>query len=136
MTHILHTRTVHKTALLANTARGSTNKSKFKKILNKQKHASRIIYFKDMYTSATPLMQNFNVLNIYQLNIYQVLLFKNHNISKIFEKCFKITFNKYNTKASNKNFYKTFYKTKCAQFPISFRGPQLRKYRLLLLNTK
>ena len=120
---------IHSYLNYANIAWASTNKSKLKKILNKQKHASRIIYFKDKFTSAAPLMQNFNVLNIYQLNIYQVLLFmhkvKNHNISKIFEKCFKITFNKYNTKASNKNFYKPFCKTKCAQFAISFRGPQL-----------
>ena len=54
------------------------------------------------FTSAKPLIQNFNVLSIYQLNICQALLFmhkvKNQNISKIFEKCFKITFNKYNTK--------------------------------------
>ena len=94
---------IHSYLNYANIAWASTNKSKLKKILNKQKHASRIIYFKDKFTSAAPLMQNFNVLNIYQLNtIYQVLLFmhkvKNHNISKIFEKCFKITFNKYNTK--------------------------------------
>ena len=72
--------------------------------------------------SLTPLMKHFNVLNTYQLNIYQVLLFmpkvENHNISKIFEKCFKITFNKYNTKSSNTSVYKPFYKTNCAQFAI------------------
>ena len=83
-----------------------------------------------LYTSrisAKTLMKNFNVLNIYELSIYQVSYVykvKNHNISKIFEKCFKITFIKFNTKSSNTSFYKTFYKTKCAEFAISFRGPQ------------
>ena len=44
-----------------------------------------------------------------------------HDSGKILEKCFKITFNKYNTNATKTSFYNPFYKTKCAQFAISFR---------------
>ena len=43
---------------------GSTNKSKLNVILRRQKHASRIIYFKDKYTHARPLLKEMNALRI------------------------------------------------------------------------
>ena len=113
----------------ANIAWASTHKSKLKGLLRKQKHASRIIYFKDKYTHAKPLMQKMKSLNIYQLNIYQILLFmhkvKNNNIPNIFKNSFQLNNNKYNTKSSQTTFYKPFCKTTFAQFAISFRGPHM-----------
>ena len=81
-----------------------------------QKHASHIISFKDRYTHAKPLMTSLNTLNIYQLNIYKILLLmnkvKNNNITHVFKQSFSIVNSKYNTKSSNLNFYKHLYKTK------------------------
>jgi len=96
-----------------------------------------IIYFKDKYTHAKPLMQKMKTLNIYQLNIYQILLFmhkvKNNNIPNIFKQSFQLNHNKYNTKSSKTTFFKPFYKTKFAQFAISFRGPHM--WNVLIPNT-
>ena len=54
---------------------GSTNQNKLKKLHNKQKHAARIICNEDRYSPSRPLMKKLNILNIYQLNIYQTLSF-------------------------------------------------------------
>ena len=54
---------------------GSTNKTKLNQLLRHQKHASRIIFFKDKLTHAKPLLQYINALNVYQLNIFHILLF-------------------------------------------------------------
>ena len=75
-------------------------------------------------------MQKMKSLNIYQLNIYQILLFmykvKNNNIPNIFKNSFQLNNNKYNTKSSQTTFYKPFCKTTTfAQFAISFRGPHM-----------
>ena len=112
-----------------NIAWGSTSKTNLKILFRRQKHASRIIYFKDKVTHARPLMKSFNALNIYQLNIYQILLFmhkvKNNNIFSLFKRCFSETRNKYNTKATETTFSKPFFITKRGQYIITFRGPQL-----------
>ena len=52
----------------------STGPNKLNKLHSKQKHASRIIFNKDIMTHARPLLlKQLNILNIYQLNIYQTL---------------------------------------------------------------
>ena len=52
-----------------------------------QKHGSRIINFQDKLTHAKPLLQELRGLNIYQLNIFQTLLFmhkvKNDNVPDV-----------------------------------------------------
>ena len=58
-----------------NIAWSSTNPSKLKKILNKQKHASRIILSEEINTHSRPLMKKLGILNIFQVNILQTLLF-------------------------------------------------------------
>ena len=72
----------------ANIAWSSTNPSKLKKILNKQKHASRIILSEERNTHSRPLMKKLGILNIFQLNILQTLLFmfktKNEESPRIF----------------------------------------------------
>ena len=107
----------------------STNKTKLKTLHRRQKHGSRIINFKDKFTHAEPLMQELNALNIFQLNVYQTLLFmhkvKHLNIPKVFEDDFTVNRNKYNTKAANTTFYKPQYNTKMCQFSIRYRGPHI-----------
>ena len=123
---------IHSYLSYGNIAWASTNKSKLNTLHRRQKHASRIIYFKDKNTHAKPLLKKLNALNIYQLNVYQVLLFmhkvKNNSIPNVFKNAFIINSNKYNTKNANTTFYKPFFKTKCSQFSITFRGPHLWNY--------
>ena len=49
----------------------STKYTKLKKLDNKQKHVSRIIFHQDKKsTHARPLMKKLSAINIYRLNIY------------------------------------------------------------------
>ena len=113
----------------ANIAWCSTNRSKLTKLFNKQKHASRIIFNVDKFTHSRPLMKNLNVLNVYQINIYQSLIFmykfNNKMTPTIFNTLFKKIEHAYPTRFSNNNFVqpKTFSKT--TNFSISKRGPYL-----------
>ena len=66
---------IHTHLNYANITWASTNPNKLNKKYNKQKHATRIIFNKDRMTHARPLMKQLNILNIYQLNIYQTLSF-------------------------------------------------------------
>ena len=120
---------VHSYLNYGNIAWASTNITKLKPLLRRQKHGSRIINFQDKLTHAKPLLQELRALNIYQLNIFQTLLFmhkvKNDNVPDVFRNKFIINTNKYNTKAANTTFYKPFYKTKTSQYSIMFRGPHL-----------
>ena len=47
------------------------------KVYLKQKHAVRIVFNKDKLTNSKPLFENLDVLNVYQINIYQHLNFIN-----------------------------------------------------------
>ena len=63
-----------------NIAWGSASKTKLKKIFIYKKKTGRIIYFSDQLTLAKPLMLDMNLLNVYEINIYQnfVLVCKAH----------------------------------------------------------
>ena len=120
---------IHSYINYANIAWASTNQTKIKKLYSKQKHASRIIYHQDKQTHARPLMKNLNALNIYQINIIQILVFmfklNNNMVPNTFHKQFESIHNKYPTKFSSLNLKqpKTF--SKMIKFSISSRGPQL-----------
>ena len=120
---------VHSYITYANIAWASTCKTKLVKLYNKQKHASRIMYNKDKYTHAKPLMKSLNALNIFQINIYQilVLMFKSqHNLSPIvFQNMFEKVNHKYPTKFADKNFVIPRKTLKSSTFSISSRGPIL-----------
>ena len=111
----------------SNIAWASTNQTKLKKLLNKQKHASRIIYYEDRYTHARPLMQSLNALNIYQLNIFQTLIFmfkvKNNMAPNIFNNNIKTLSHKYPTKHSKINFNEPLKTNNYCKYAISSRGP-------------
>ena len=120
---------IHSYLNYGNIAWASTNKSKLKTLLRKQKHAARLINFKDKLTHAKPLLLDMKALNIYQLNIFQILIFmqkvKTQHIPYVFTNSFKIYSNKYNTRTTNTTFYKPFFRTKTSQFSITFRGPHI-----------
>ena len=140
---------IHSYLTYGSMAWGSTNKTKLNNLLMHQKHAARIIFFKDKLTHAKPLLKSMNALNIYQLNIFQILLFmhnvKNNQTPNIFNNIFSKLENKYNTRLCEHNFTKPLYKTKLAQYTITFRGPQLwnslvptdyKKYSFQLFKSK
>jgi len=70
----------------ANIAWCSTNKTKIKKLFTKQKHAIRIITNAHRLSPSQPLFNNLKILNVYQMNIYHILIFmyqvKNKNDPK------------------------------------------------------
>ena len=113
----------------ANIAWGSTHKSKLNSLYIHQKHASRLIYNKDKFTHADPLLKNLNALNIYQINIYQntlfMLKFKLGLVPTYFtDSFFYINANRYITRGTG-NFTLPLKKTKFSQFSIVYRGPYL-----------
>ena len=59
----------------ANIAWVRTNKSTLQALYRHQKHAARIINFKDKFTSAKPLLEQFNAMTVYEMNIFQTLCF-------------------------------------------------------------
>ena len=58
----------------ANISWAKTNKTKLKKLFGKQKHVGRIIFNQGRLTHASPLIKTFNALNVYQIDMLQLLL--------------------------------------------------------------
>ena len=73
---------IHSYINYANIAWGGTHKSKLLPMLRQQKHAARIIFFKDKQSHARPLMREMKAINIYQINILQNLILM-YKIKKI-----------------------------------------------------
>ena len=120
---------IHSYLNYGNIAWASTNRYKLKKLHNQQKHAARIICNEDRYTPSKPLMKKLNILNIYQLNIYQTLSFmfktKQNTTPAIFQQKFKTINHKYPTKFSANNLLIPNQKLKSSRFSISARGPTI-----------
>ena len=72
-----------------NIAWASTNKNKLQALYHHQKHAAKIINFKDKFTSAKPLLEKINAMTAYEMNIFQTPCFmylcKNGNTSSFFK---------------------------------------------------
>jgi len=66
---------IHTYINYANIAWASTHKSKLERLYRHQKHAARLINFKDRYTHAKPLLEEMKILTIYELNIFNVIFF-------------------------------------------------------------
>ena len=119
---------IHSYLNYANIAWGSTNKSKLESLYRHQKHASRIINFKDKFTHSKPLLQSMKVLNIFQLNLFQTLCFmfktKHNDTPEIFANILNVIQNKYTTRSSGR-YYPPFKRTTSSQFSISYRGPYI-----------
>ena len=102
---------------------------KTKKILNKQKHASRIILSEERNTHSRPLMKKLGILNIFQLNILQTLLFmfktKNEVNPRIFSDQFSNIEYKYSTRFSDNNFKQHKRISNSTYYSIVNRGPYL-----------
>ena len=120
---------IHNYVNYCNIAWASTSRTKLDKILKKQKHAVRIIYNKDKFTHSKPLMRDMNALNVYQINIFQVLKFmykSKHNLNpREFDNTFTKIHHGYPTKFFRSNFKQLKVITKTTSFAISSRGPKI-----------
>ena len=112
-----------------NTVWGSTHKTKLSGILKKQKHALRLIHFQSRDSYSQPLFKRTNVLNIYHLNLYFILIsifkIKQNLAPSIFIKQFKLIQHKYITRYSRQNFIRGKSSSKVTSFKISDRGIKL-----------
>ena len=111
----------------------------FKKILIKQKHDVRIIFHEEKEANARPLLNEIHALNVYQINILQILTFmqkvKNAIIPKVFLNTFEeIVHKKYPINFLKYNFKQPSAFTNYAKFSISSRGPQL--WNIILSETE
>ena len=109
----------------------STSMTKLKKLLSKQKQALRTIPIPTSQSKSRSkqLMRELYVLNIYQLNIYNVLnlMFKVKNglIPDAFQNKFNMISHDYFTKNSMYNFKEPRFSLQVTKFEISSRGPRL-----------
>ena len=113
----------------ANIVWASTYKSKLEGFYRRQKHAARIINFKDRFTHAQPLLHDMNALNIFQINLFRIIYFTFKFKVKIAPPIFHSLFmpgpeNKYNIRSREK-LTEPLYRKKCTQFNIDYRGPHL-----------
>ena len=66
---------IHNYVNYANITWGSTSKSNLEHLYHFRKHASYVIYHKDHYTHASPPLNDMKAVNVFQLNILNVLCF-------------------------------------------------------------
>ena len=120
---------IHNYVNYCNIAWASTSRTKLDKILKKQKHVVRIIYNKDKFTYSKPLMRDVNALNVYQINVFQVLKFmykSKHNLNpRMFDNTFTEIHQGYPTRFSRSNFKQPKIITKTTSFAISSCGPKI-----------
>ena len=80
-------------------------------------------------TNSRTFMEENNILNVYKINLYQVLnfMFRVHNetIPKTFNNKFKYIDHKYETRHSTDNFMVPKRTTRITRFAISSRGPRI-----------
>ena len=120
---------IHSYLNYGNLAWASTNKTKLEVLYRHQKHAIRVINFKDRYTHTKPFFEEMKILDIYQMNITNILIFlfkcKLKTCPPIFLNLYKERPpNKYNMKSKDV-LVEPACKTKLASFSISYRAPFL-----------
>ena len=120
---------IHSYLNYCNMAWASTYKSHLKRLLNVQKKAVRIIMNKDTYADTRPLMKDLNILNIYQMNLFQILLFmfksKNETNPRVFKSKFAVINHRYPTRYSTNNLKIPTTRLRKTDFSITCRGPSL-----------
>ena len=66
---------IHSYLNYGNIAWGSTCRTNLISLYRSQKHAIRVINFKDRFTHTKPLFEEIKILNVYELNVFQVICF-------------------------------------------------------------
>ena len=113
-----------------NIARASTTKSKLRKIASQQRQVNAIPKIDNQeITNSRKSMEENDILNVYKLNLYQVLnfMFRVHNetIPKSFQTKFQYIEHKYETLQSKDNCIIPKRNTRITHFAISSRGPHI-----------
>ena len=120
---------IHSYVNYANIAWASTSKSKLKRLYRCQKHAARVIYHKDWYTHASPLLNDMKALNVFKLNIFNILCFMYKCKQNLNPPVFRNIFtHRTKTKYALRNEYsiqEPLCRTNFSQYCISYRGPYL-----------
>ena len=113
----------------ANIAWGSTYRTKLKTIHFHQKSAVRLVFHEDKLAHSRPLLRSLNALNVYQINLYQHLIFmfklNTNQAPSIFSDLIKKPDHKYPTKFSENCFSLKHFSLKSSKYSISFRGPKI-----------
>ena len=83
----------------------------------------------DRYTSGRPLLKALGILNVYQLNLYQTLIFmfklKHKMIPEVFQSQFSVINHRYPTRYSSNSFKIPKTSLHKTDFSISCRGPRI-----------
>ena len=120
---------IHSYVNYANIAWASTSKSKLELLYRCKKHAARVIYHKDRYTHASPLLNDMKALNIFKLNIFNILSFMYKCKQKLNPPVFRNIFtHRTKSKYALRNEYsiqEPLCRTNFSQYCISYRGPYL-----------
>ena len=133
---------VHSYLSYTNIVWSSTQKTKLSTLYRQQKHAVRLLSFKDQFTHSRPLFKEISALNIYEVNIFNIfcLMFKckNKACPKAFENLFIFKpKNIYQLKSAKRSFtlFEPFSKSKFSQLCINYRGTHLWNIIALSQNT-
>ena len=106
---------------------GSTYPSHLCKLFNIRKKASRIILDKNRYDSAKPLLKKLGILTVYQLNLYQTLIFmlklKHRMTPDIFVEQFSVINHRYPTRYSSNSYKIQITSLSKTDFSIACRRP-------------
>ena len=78
---------IHSYLNYANITWGSSPRTKQQPLFNRQNYVSRLIFCKYKFSPSKPLMKELNTLNVFQLNIYKILIFmhkvKNNSVLRV-----------------------------------------------------
>jgi len=104
-------------------------KNALSKLFRKQKHALRIIFNKDRFSSSAPLFMAGKVLTIFQINTFQILCFVKNCLSGVAPGPFNTTFtrrvaNRYNTRNCG-TLRKPTLKSLNEQLYLEYRGAEI-----------
>ena len=118
---------IHIYIIYANIALASTFKTKFQRILKKQKHAARITFHANRLHHARPLLKKMKALNVYQINLIQTLKFmhktKYGKNPRIFLPKFSEVDHQYPTRFTKNSFCYKRSACKTTSFAITLHGP-------------
>ena len=92
-------------------------------------HAVRIIFNEHISSHSRPLLRSLNVLNVYQINLYQHLnfmyKFNNKQTPRIFHDLIEKPVHQYPTQFSKTNFSLKKFSLSATKYLISYRGPKI-----------
>ena len=94
-----------------------------------RRHAAQIISNQKKLSHSRPLLQSFNVLNVYQINLDQhlnfIYKFKNKQTPKVFNDIIDTPVYQYITKFSKANFSVKWFVLRSTKYSISVRRPKI-----------